>query len=167
MEPREHMDERGDRATDPNDTDPVGAAPLEGETSRRRGNRHHTSRRRGRGKGARADGSARTDGEARDNPGRLQGAMASGRTPGSRAADDPGTVPLGTDDEAAGTRASAEAVETEVARAESGAGRQGLTAHEAMSGRAGHPEESPRGFGKLVTAGAVAVLALIVLFLLL
>ncbi|MBN1237089.1 MAG: hypothetical protein JXB36_01235, partial [Gammaproteobacteria bacterium] len=103
---------------------------------------------------------------ARADPARLQAEMPSGRTPGARAADDPGVAPLGTDEEAAGTPLSAAAIETESARADHGAGRQGLTAEEAMKGRPGHPEESPRGFARFVTIGAAIVLALIVLFLL-
>jgi hypothetical protein len=35
-----------------------------------------------------------------------------------------------------------------------------------MKGRPSHPEESPRGFGRLVTVSAAVVIAIIVLFLL-
>ena len=168
MEPREHTDERGEAPPAPSPEDEALSAASDDRTAvegpRRRGNRHHTSRRRGRSKGTRARGVA--DDAARADPARLQAEMPSGRTPGARAADDPGVAPLGTDEEAAGTRPSAAAIEAEVSRAGHGDGRAGLTAEEAMTGRPGHPEESPRGFGKFVTIGAAIVLVLIALFLL-
>jgi hypothetical protein len=98
----------------------------------------------------------------RGNPSRLHGAMASGRTPGKRVADDPVTVPLGTDDEAVGTPPTPEVVEYETERAERGGGRRAVTAQQAMSGRPGHPEESPKAWGKFVTIAALVVIAVVV-----
>ena len=165
MEPREpgRSDAPPPHPPEP-DREPAASGRPDDEAPRRRGNRHHTSRRRNR---ARQSQSRRDNSDAaRGNPGRLQAEMPSGRVPGARAADDPGTVPLGTDDEAAGTPPSAEAVETETerARADRDAERAGLTAEDAMRGRTGHPGESPRGFGRFVTIGAAIVLALIILF---
>lgn len=96
----------------------------------------------------------------------MRSARASGRTPGISTSDEPAAAPLGTDDEAAGTPTRAAALEHEIERAESRSGMQGLKASDAMSGRPGHPQESPLAFGKLVTVAA-AVLILVILAILL
>jgi hypothetical protein len=174
MDPREHdTTGRGDVPAGGNhDETAPRTTPADEEAPRRRGNRHQTGRRRNRSQpaGAARDGGAdRSDGErtaAPAHPGRTQASMQSGRTPGRRAAGDPGAVPLGTDEEAAGTPPDAAAVEEEIVRAEQQSGRRGLTAEQAMKGRPSHPEESPRGFGRLVTVSAAVVIAIIVLFLL-
>lgn len=80
---------------------------------------------------------------------------------------EPASVPLGIDDEAAGTPAGAAELRSEIERADRQEGLLGLGAADAMSGRPGHPVESRGTLGKLVTlAVAVVVLALlgIVLF---
>lgn len=137
-------------------SDSAASDDPQAEGGRRRGNRHHAFRRKNRARqGARADDSrARTSAEMRD-------ARASGRTPGTSTADEPAAAPLGTDDEAAGTPPRAAALEQEIDRAEQGRGMQGLDAADAMSGRPGHPEESPRAFGKLVTIAAAVVILVV------
>jgi hypothetical protein len=167
MDPREHETTGQKGAPAPggsHDETPSGTAQAD-DSSRRRGNRHHTSRRRNRSQ-PRGDGSDRATGDA--DAGRLQASMESGRLSGKRAAEDPGAVPLGTDEEAAGTPLDSAAIDHEVARAEAQrSGRSALTAEEAIKGRPGHPEESPRGFGKLVTISAAIIIAIIALFVLL
>jgi hypothetical protein len=107
-----------------------------------------------------------TDAErARANPGRAQAAMASGKLPGERAADDPGAVPLGTDEEAAGTPPPARAIDHEVERADQQRGRRGLTADQAMDGRRGQTEAQLRGSRRVLVIGAVVILLAIVLLL--
>lgn len=155
MDPNEYPD-RDARRED-------AAMREQGEGGGRRGNRHHTSRRRKRSRQAGADGDTHDAAAAETrHSGRMQAEMPSGRTPGRRAADDPGAVPLGTDDEAAGTPPRPEAIDRETARAEHAEGREGRAAHDAMTGRPGHPEESPRGFGRFVTIAAAIVIAVIV-----
>lgn len=102
----------------------------------------------------------------RGNAGRLQAAMESGRTPGRRSAQDPGAVPLGTDDEAAGTPPSAAAIDHEVHRADSGRGHTDGATQNQPTGKPALPEESPRRFGRLVTFAAVIILAIIAWFVL-
>lgn len=48
------------------------------------------------------------------------------------------------------------------ANGEPEAPRSGLTAQQAESGRPGHPEESPKTWGKFVTIAAIVVIALAV-----
>lgn len=152
-----------------------GGSPVEGQAEeskgRRRRNRYHTGRRKGRGKPASRDQRQSRDetGEQStpENLARMQGARASGRTPGISTAEEPATVPLGTDDEAAGTAPAARAIEQEIDRAEQGRGMQGLTAEEAMRGRPGHPEHPSRAFAKIAAIAAVLALVIIVVALLL
>lgn len=59
--------------------------------------------------------------------------MASGRTPGRRAAEDPSAVPVGTDEEAAGAGPGRDAIALEGRRAQIGRGRIGLTAAQAAN----------------------------------
>ncbi|HEX7082350.1 MAG TPA: hypothetical protein VF329_15180 [Gammaproteobacteria bacterium] len=127
---------------------------------RRRGNRHHTARRKNRPKPAAARGGQSASGRE-PNTQQMRKARASGRTPGISTADEPAAAPLGTDDEAAGTRTSPHAVEQEIDRAEAGRGMHGLTADEAMSGRPGRSDASPRVFGKLVTIAAAVIVVVI------
>lgn len=93
-------------------------------------------------------------------------ARASGRTPGISTAFEPAAVPLGTDDEAAGTPACAADFEIEIERARSGQGMLGLSASEAMSGRPGHPRAAPFAFATLVAiAVAVVILAMLAMLI--
>jgi hypothetical protein len=199
MDPEQH--ENANERTDDRMKDvsyqastPSEDVPQDGASQQRRGNRHHMGRRKNRSrKAAAARAAANGNGTQRSgNTAQTRGAMASGRTPGIRASEEPAAAPLGTDDEAAGTPAPVEAAEHETARAKQGRGRLGLTAAEAMDGppshqkrddamrnsarhgkdeatdgRPGHPEESPRSFGKFVTIAAAIIIALIVLMLVL
>ena len=133
---------------------------------RRRGNRHHAFRHKKRGRGGQR-------GDASKGPGKeatsaeMRAARASGRTPGISTAHEPAAVPLGTDDEAAGTPTRAADLEIEIERAESGRGMLGLSASDAMSGRPGHPQVPPLTLGKLVTiCAATAILVVLALLIL-
>jgi|SRR5690606_13707130 len=128
--------------------------PQEGR--RRRGNRHHALRRKKRMRGAKGAKAAPRGGWTSVE---MLAARPSGRTPGISTAEEPAAVPLGTDDEAAGTPARIRDLEIEIERARSGGGMQGLTASEAMSGRPGHPSSS------LLTVGTLALIAVVVAML--
>lgn len=135
-----------------------------GDERPRRGNRHHAYRRKNRRRGER-QANAEPD-SASPTSAQMRGARASGRTPGISTAEEPAAAPLGTDDEAAGRAAGPAELARETERAEQEAGMQGLGAEEAMRGRPGHPEESPRSFGALVAiAAAVVILALLAILL--
>ncbi|MGB7216882.1 MAG: hypothetical protein WBE98_17820 [Gammaproteobacteria bacterium] len=97
---------------------------------------------------------------------RMRRARASGRTPGSSTAFEPAAVPLGTDDEAAGTPASVAAFRHEIERAQRGEGLRGLTAEQAMSGRPGIAD-APHGLVGAFAALGVAVMILMLLAVLL
>jgi|GEM_PF-6289631 len=120
---------------------------------RRPRNRYPVFRRKNRAR--RGDASSGPRNEATSEE--MRAARASGRTPGISTAVEPAAVPLGTDDEAAGTPARAADFAIEIERATSGSGMLGLTASEAMSGRPGHPRASLLAFGRLVTIGAAIV----------
>lgn len=141
---------------------PTSSVDESGEGRRRRGNRHHAFRRKNR---ARDPREAQADSRQAPTSAEMRDARASGRAPGKTSAEEPAAVPLGTDDEAAGSGPSPASLQREVDRTAHGRGMQGLTAAEAMKGRPGHPEESARGFGKFVTIGA-AVVILVVLAIL-
>lgn len=96
----------------------------------------------------------------------MRGARASGRTPGISTAYEPAAAPLGTDDEAAGAATRSADLRREIDRAERGDGMLGLKASDAMSGRPGHPEESPLAFGKLATIGAAVVILVVLAYVL-
>lgn len=94
----------------------------------------------------------------------MRDARASGRTPGISTAVEPAAVPLGTDDEAAGTPPSAAAHRREIERAERGEGLQGLSAEQAMSGRPG-ATQSQGAYGALVALGAAVVILVLLAIL--
>jgi len=117
------------------------------------------------GKGRKEPGSERSTAAAATSE-QMRKARASGRTPGSSTAFDPAAVPLGTDDEAAGTPASVAAFRHEIERAQRGEGLRGLTAEQAMSGRPG-TADAPHGLVSAFAAFGVAVMILMLLAVLL